>query len=392
MLKNIMIWFLSIALALVAIPTTMGAIAKNKAPDRAVLLSPLNGFASQNLASRAIIAVVAANNGKFPSRIDFDTLKRAKQGFLAEPVTPEAIATLALGADENAKYELMHKAFALSRREKLVTGWMIADSGAQNDVAQILNYYDTMLRTSSQSASVVIPILVGGLSSESFIAPYAALLSKNPPWASQFWANLAVTPGSIVNGAVLREKVYSNAENKGVYNDANLIRALVQNYHFGEAEKLYGLLVDEISAGAIIRNSSFELEPQYAPLDWLLASTGEYGANIGRGTLQLSAIQNSGGIFARQLVKLPPAIIQIDVRATHRIPANVELTIELACAERIDNAPDAIRIDLAEQVTLRKISNEKSNCSYYWLDVNGRASNDSAGFDISLESLSLHLG
>ncbi len=388
MLKSIMIWIVGVALALAAALTTMGAIAKNKAPERAVALSPLNGFASQNLASKAVIALVVANDGQFPSRIDSDTLKWAKQGFLAEPVTPEAVATLALGAGESSKRELMHKAFALTRREQLVTGWMIADSGAQDDVAQILHYYDTMLRTSAQSASVVIPIMVGGLSSERFIAPYADLLSKYPPWASQFWANLAVTPGSIVNGAALRKRVYRDTENREVYKDANLIRALAQNYHFEAAEKLYALLVDEVSASAIIRNGSFERESQYAPLDWLLASTGEYGASIGQGSLQLSGIQNSGGIFARQLVKLPPAIMQIEIKATDRIPTDVELSIGLTCAEKIDDVPKAIRIQLAEQATLRKISNKESNCNYYWLDVIGRAS-DSSGFDLGLESLSL---
>src|SRR5690606_38017888 len=110
----------------------------------------------------------------------------AKQAFLTEPVTPEAVAVLALsGADQN-KRELMGDALSLTRRQPLITAWMIADSGAQKDIPALLNHYDSMLRTNRSAASAIIPVMAEALADENFIAPYTTLLGKQPPRASEF--------------------------------------------------------------------------------------------------------------------------------------------------------------------------------------------------------------
>jgi hypothetical protein len=389
LLKYSLIWIIGFSVALVAALAAMGAVAKNKAPELAISLQPTNGYAAEKIASNAIIASVAANQGQFPDQISPAVIGLAKRAFLAEPVTPAAVTILALNRPLTIKRKLIGQAFALSRREHLTNGWLVADSGVQQDISGILNYYDVMLRTSSASGSVVIPVMAKALSNEKFIAPFGNLLSHTPPWASQFWAAVAADPEAVVNGAALRSRVFRKNESKDIYRDADLIAALINNQHFGTAEALYNLFSPKPPANELVRDSSFTREPIYAPLDWQLFSTGEYGSAINRGSLQLSAIQNSGGLLARQLVKIPPAIVDISAKANDTIPDDVDLAISLTCAEKGDKSSTPIKFRLTEKSTVRQISNQRTGCRYYWVDLSGRASADGAGFDIALMQLSI---
>ncbi|MEW4468811.1 hypothetical protein AB1K62_13370 [Parasphingorhabdus sp. JC815] len=391
MLKNGIIWITGLAIALFSGLVAMGAIAKNKVPELAVSIQPVNGFASQTLASNFLKAAVAASEGQFPETIDPAMKDVARHAFLSEPITPEAIAVLALGSAEDNKRELMQEAFALSRRERLITGWMIADSGAREDIPAILGYYDTMLRTSSSAASAVIPMMAGALADENFVEPFASLLKKNPPWARRFWGAVVATPEAVGNAARLRELLYTANEEKENYRDAPLISALVRIKQFEEAVNLFQLLEGQEKTDSLLHNGSFESAPQYPPLDWQIFSTGEYGAAITKGKLQLSAIANSGGLFARQLVKLPAEVVTISVKSQSGIPDGANIFLNISCAEALNNAPQRIRIRLSGKSTNQQISNEQSGCSFYWLDIIGRASESGSGFDVGLESLSLRI-
>lgn len=389
MLKIGIIWIFGLAIALVSGITAMGAITKNKIPDLAVSLQPANGFAFETLASNSLKAAVAANNGQFPNSVEPVAEAFAKQAFLSEPITPQAIAVLALGSTEGKKRELMHEAFALSRRQQLVIGWMIIDAGTREDIPAILSHYDTMLRTSSSAASVVIPVMAGALANPNFVEPFADLLSKKPPWASRFWGAVFIIPEAIENAAHLRKMLYTADEIKENYRDVDLVYALVSNQRFEAAENLYQLLAGQRKEALLLENESFEREPVYPPLDWHLFSNGEYGAAITGGSLQLSAISYSGGLFARQLVKLPSAILEISVKSNASIPEGAKISIDIKCAEILENAPRPISITLTDKLTKQQISNQQSGCSFYWLEVVGRSAENGDGFDVMIESVSL---
>ncbi len=389
MLKNGIIWIVGLAIALASGLAAVGAVAKDKAPQLAVSLQPANGFAFERLASNSLKAAVAANDGLFPNSVDPVAASFAKQAFLSEPVTPEAIAVLALGTTEGKKRELMHRAFALSRRQQLILGWMIVDAGTREDIPAILSHYDTMLRTSSATASAVIPIMVGALANDNFVVPFASLLAKQPPWAPRFWGAVVTIPEAIGNAARLRELLYMPNESEGTYRDENLIRALVNNNQFETAEALYHLLVGRKKARALLENGSFEAEPKYSPIDWQLFSTGEYGAVITDSELKLSAIQNSGGKFARRLVNLPARVLTIEIVSSTNIFDNAQIFITLTCAQKINETPRPTKILLKSKIETFKLDNSQSGCHFYWLDINGRTSGNSDGFDVALDSLQI---
>lgn len=391
MLKKGVIWMIGLAIAVASGLAAMGGVAKNRAPELAIALQPGNGFASEKLASSWTKAELAANKGVFPENIDPAAAKFAKQAFLSEPVTPAAIAVLALDSPAETKRKLMFKALALSRREQLATGWMIADSGAREDIPEILSHYDTMLRTSAAASSVIMPVMAGALANRNFIPPFVEILSKKPPWAREFWVTVIATPEAIGNAAQLRKLLYTPNDAENTFRDVGLIKALVHNRQFETAENLYLLLANQAAGDSVLKNSSFKHVPKFPPFDWQLISTGEYGAVVTDEALQLSAIRNSGGVFARQLVKIPPKIMTIQALADRDVPKNANMFIKLSCAELIKNPPRSIEIPVTGKITQQQISNLQSNCSFYWFDVTARATENGDGFDVRLSSVSLQL-
>lgn len=367
----------------------MGAISKNKAPQVAVSLQPLNGFAAQKMTSNLVSIAISENNGEFPDNIDPVALNLAMRAFIAEPVTPEAIAVLALAKSDAVERGMMEKAFSLSRRHNLLTSWMIVDSGVREDTGALLEYYDTMLRTSSTAASVIIPVMAKALSNPDFIEPYATLLSQKPPWTGSFWGQVVTTPEALENAAALRAKLYRKNEPQTMRRDASLIRALVRQGNLGAAEKLYNLLSSKPETQSFLRNGSFRLASEYPPFDWQLFSTGEYGASIGGGSLNLSAIRDSGGRFARQLVRLPNSIVTLTAKYREDVPLGANLSIGFSCAQNLEKKPNPITIPLREKNTVQNIINQGTDCEYYWLSIYGKSSGDSDGFDMAIDSITL---
>ena len=283
----------------------------------------------------------------------------------------------------------MYNALSLSRRQPLITGWMIADSGARADIPTMLTHYDTVVRTSSSAATVVIPTMANALANDDFVEPFASLLTKQPPWAEYFWATVVGMPGSLGNAARLRERLHKSNESDEAYRDADLIQALISNQQFDKSADLYHLLVGPKKSRNLVENSSFSTESVYPPFDWQLFSTGEYGAVIVDGKLELSAIRNSGGLFARQLIKMPRRVLTMKVSPERRIPSNAQIFVTLSCAQSVNGAPQSTRIPLKTRIDSLQIDNSRPGCSFYWLDITGRASENGVGFDIALDSISL---
>ena len=389
MVKNSIIWIVALAVALASGLTAMGAIAKDKAPELAISLPPVNGFAAAKIASNSVKAAIAENAGQFPDHVDPRAIELARAAFVAEPVVPDAIAILAL--EQASRYEgrLMSSALSLSRRQPLVTAWMIIDSGARKDMPALLKHYDTLLRTNSSAGALVIPMLVEALATADFVDPFASVFRKQPPWASRFWATVVGTPEALGNAADLREMLHRPNEPKSFYHDGSLILALVNARQFEKAESLYRRLVGRKRTDNLLENGSFTETPEYFPIDWQLFSTGEFGSAITGGKLEISAINNSGGLLVRQLVKLPARMVSLDIKPGNPISQNAAMMVSLKCAQQVENAPQAIRIPLTSKITDLQIDNSRSGCNYYWFDIEGKASGDGDGFDITLDSVSL---
>ncbi len=351
---------------------------------------PLNGFAAETVSSNRVKLDIAQNNGNFANVVSDKALRQAKKAFEREPLTPEAVTVIALTTDSNRQRQLIEQAYNLSRREQLVTGWLIVNSAAENNIPSILRYYDSALRTSSSSEPIVLPILAKALENDDFVDPMADFLGNKPPWVESFWLQALATPEAIDNAAELRKATFNRGERNGTEaRDSRIIQALIRQQQYVSAEELYDLFTDSKNRKLIIRNGNFASENDYPPIDWQLTMNGQFGASIADGKLKMSAIGGSGGVFARQIIKLPKKLLQLRVALDQAIPSNAHLSLDLACAEKNIAKSNPIKVRLLEKSVISKISNEKSECQYYWLSVVGRSDEGLDGFDLSLDSISL---
>ena len=389
MLRSIFIWLAAALVAIVAGTTAMGAISKRDAPEFAIALQPPNGFVKEAIATRRLKTEVAKKQGAFPDSISPELKLLAENAFRAEPVTPQAVAIMALAVKNPVRRELMKMALDLSRREALVTGWMIADSAAREDVSSLLNHYDTMLRTSATSGEIIIPVMVQALAKRDAIEPFRIKLSHSPPWSDRFWTKVAENSEALDNVVVLRQELYSKNEQGNNYRDAALIYALITNNKFGKAKKLFELLSKPTGNSNIIQNGEFKSVPKYPPMDWQLFSTGEYGAAIDKNRLNLSIIPNSSGLFARQLVKLPRQTVDLKIKGSWTGSQNDLLAFDLYCSEDIMDKPNKITMPFEGGVMSTAIDNTKTSCDYFWLEIRGRAGQAGNGFDAYFNSISI---
>lgn len=388
MIKNLTIWIVCILLSVSSGFAAMGALAKNKAPLTSVNYAPLNGFAAENIAAAPVKAAIIENKGAFPDKIAAEARQWAHLAFAAEPITPGAVGILALTGKENSKFALMEKAMLLSRREKINTGWMIADSNRREDVSGILGFYDTTLRIDDEAYPVIIPILAAAVANDYFIDEFGEMLKYSPPWADSFWEQVADTPMSLTNGAKLRMNLKKQSAAESKDQDKALISALTENKKFNEATALYQFLRSEKPNANIIRNGDFAEPSEYAPLDWEVISVGEYGASITDEGLYLSSVPKSGGVFARQLISLPIGISHFQAKITHNQSSKASLYAELACAEDDNTNIRNIRINFATDIIKQKVDNP-GGCAYFWLRIAGRPFDNERGFDVSIHEIAL---
>lgn len=388
-MKLILLWFFAIIIAVFSNFASIGSFTKSKAPKIALSVPPNNGFAAESLASKLTKLAIMDNEGQVPDFAKPKWYNLAVQAFSSEPVTPDAVAIIALARKGDQRRSLMLKAFELSRRQQLVSGWLISDSAASNDIQSVLEHYDTVLRTNSSAKDVIMPIMVGALERDDAIRPYAAVLSQDPPWTGSFWGQVTSKPEVLENAVVLRQMLYQRKVRSRGYQDANLIFSLIRDHKFEKAKQLYLMLNETAQDADIVRNDGFRTAPLFPPLDWQLFSTGEYGATIEGGQLNLSAISNSGGLVARQLIEIPRGRLQLKISLVQPPPRGSRINAQISCAQKDTSTAGAVTVSITKPETNVEIENARKDCSFFWLDIIARSDQDGDGFDIGIKSVSL---
>lgn len=393
MAKLVGVWIVAILLAYISVIVTLGGISKKKAPELVMSAWPANGFALQSLAGKLVREEIVKNGKEFPDSISASTRELAESAFKHEPNAASAVAIMALGREESNRRRLMEQSMALSRRDNLTTGWMIFDSGQRDDLTGLLEYYDMSMRTSGIASSTFLPVLAKVLADDRFIDPLAKQLAKNPPWAKRFWEIIIYEKPSVSNASTLRLLLADQKKIPAqVYADSALIQNLIAAGLFEEASRLYHKLSGEkIVERSFVRNGSFKNNPAYPPFDWQVVSNGDFGSDIDskNGVMNISAIGSAGGIFARQLVKLPAGDFTFNANLDSAPEDMGVLIAELKCAQSVNPIFKPLRIPLNAGKNITRVSDVPGNCSYYWLDISGRASEGSNGFDASITSMSL---
>lgn len=398
MYKNIAICIIAAIVALLSSVQALSSLTSKKQADFSLSLPFFTtGWAAEAKSAARVRTYVVENLGQFPTQIDNETAALAIQSFYKEPNAAEAVAIMTLSAPLSNKKILMQNAYQISRREQMVLAWLMRDSEERQNVDDLLQYYDISIRTNSSASALILPVMANALSNADSINIFREILSNRPPWARQFWQLASSNAAAVENAAVLRTQLYDIREDQRNYADASLLATLISNYHFNDAFQLYNLLK---SGGAtdrdrdkqkenVVKNSDFSALSPYPPLDWQIFSDADYGASIADSRLYISAINDSGGLFARQLINLEARPYQLDIAIQQQAGAEDNLTLQLSCAEKIDRKPVDINLKLAGKQISQRLDNSAALCRYYWLNVNGRSSDLGDGMDVIIENISL---
>ncbi|MFC4292489.1 hypothetical protein ACFOWX_08690 [Sphingorhabdus arenilitoris] len=372
MFRALVIWVSAIALSLVAGITAIGSVSKKKAPQLAVMLQPVNGFALDTMSRVQLVNEIGKSNGKFPVSISSQEQSLAQRAFKSEPFSISAIVALAVGASTASNRDsLMTKASVLTRRDSMLSAWMIADAAEKNDLAKLLKYYDVTMRTNGASQSILLPEIAKLVANDRFIPPLATALERNPNWADAFWRTLVGTKSSLKNAVLLRRALTGPAATTARNSDVDLIAALVTNYHFDTAYQLYRQLNKDAKIGVDVFSSGSGGSGPYAPIDWQLNSNGQYGAQIVNGKLEISATANSGGEFAKRLMEISPGRYDVVTGIENFNDQDALLNMHISCAETKQNGAKEWKMKLGSGMNRQDFVAPANLCTYYWVKLKG---------------------
>lgn len=376
-----------VALAAVAAIQSIGVVFERSAPQVALALPFVSGKARASYADSLFAAQQAAAPNGQPTSFDPAIVRQARTAFRSEPTAAEAVRILAFeqaarGNQASAR-RTMALAEQLTRRDTAANMWLARDRALQGDLSGALLYYDRTLRTDDAAAQLLIPMTVKLLQNADMVEPMARMLAQNPPWARDFWNQAVNDNDALANAAALRMRFPPRQEALTDL-DASLLRRLADTGQFDAAERLFRHLAPGRSAGSDLA-TGFTGAPVYPPFDWDLTSSGELGAGIAHGTLQISALSSAFGVAARRLVPLDAGTYRLFAEVSAPRPPKGEATLELQCATGDPAAPLAT-IDLANQTAA--VVKLGPGCRFYWLQVRVNAPAGS-GLDLTLTQAGL---
>lgn len=119
----------------------------------------------------------------------------ARPAALASPMNVRPVRTLGLALDalndKPAATRIMRVAERLSWRDTQTSVWVLRDAAINRDIPRILNQVDALARRQVQSEATS-RIFYAGLEDAPSRQAFAELLGRNPPWRSNFFANIRV--------------------------------------------------------------------------------------------------------------------------------------------------------------------------------------------------------
>jgi len=161
------------------VAVTVSMALRNRAPETALALWPLNGEARGQLAGRALIA------GDVPRSL------RLAKGAVRQ-VPGDAISLRVLGMSEQVAgqtkrgEQIMRLATTASRRDLLTNIWFIEHYVALGNVKDAVRYYDYTLKTSAEAEQLLFPVLTSAMTSPEIASAVKDKLVLRPVWFKSF--------------------------------------------------------------------------------------------------------------------------------------------------------------------------------------------------------------
>lgn len=385
-----------VALASAALAVTSGLAAFAQAGER---LSPQHAAAafSPNGGTRATLAVFELAKRRAITRDPFlppseVVAKVARAAQTREPLDANAIALLGAAAgreDPALGLKILRAGHAATRRSSLLNTELLAAYGRVGEEEAALRIIDEILRRQTAAHGPLLERMATLAGDRRYQPMFLELLSLQPPWAEEFWRQVAQSPAGLQNAAALRQASYRQAPYEIGEVDRMLIEGLAGQGRYQDAASLARTLFPDTRAlgdgGPIVRNDHFSRKPDILPFDWRLLSTADFGAGIDTQSkaLTISALGGSRGVVAEQLVAIPPRTLKLIVTvARGSAPTDSLLSTSLTCAGSgrtlFKGAIAALPARIAPNA-----------CRWAWLRLEVSVPREADGYDWIVQSVSL---
>jgi hypothetical protein len=345
------------------------------ASDSVLRYTAADGFLRERLARAQYFAGARPGIPGLPDTISARSAFLAGRAFRQEPFAVDALTLLGIQlastGDQARARKVIEAAGGLSRRSTLTSFWLIKDDVGRGDIAEALQQYDDLLRAQPELQPPLLQALVAAVQDRTNLPLLGAVLAKRPPWSEDFWAMLAASPQSLNNSGALRASLVS-AFPYDRRRDEPLFAALVRAGLYADAEALYAKIIPpgRTQSGNLLRNGRFKHSPAGAPLDWQTYSTGEFGAKIRpeAGDLAVYSVGDSGGIVARQMVRLTADSYRLSALAAGDADADNSLSIRLSCQQPGEKSRANLSWSLHAGRNTRTLE-IPTGCQFYFLDI-----------------------
>lgn len=394
-MRRIAIFLVALPIAIVAMLAAVSQSAQNFAPAIAAAAFPPNGSAIASMA-RLSERVDQQADPQAVNPPSAQTLALARKAYLAEPLAYDAIYSLARGSSQDKAmdtYAILQTAHGLTRRSTGLQMELLAELSKRNDDAAGFAVIDELLRRNTKVHDVLLKTLATAASNQKLLPSYRRLLAGKPPWADEFWRQLAQSAPGLANAAQIRIDYLQDGGKVDPEVDQLLVEGLAGQGLFDDAATLAQRLwpdkgIFKADRG-IVRNSDFSSESDLLPFDWRLINTGDYGASIDPrgGTMFISAIAGARGPVAEQLVRLPGDEVRLDAKLADSTPGNMlqSATVSLVCLAPISSAG----ILYSGQVDRQAKIIETGVCKWAMLKIDLAVPSSGEGMEISLASINL---
>lgn len=358
------------ALAVLAALFSLSTVATALVPERATMVPVLN----RNAFAAEAIARLAGLGGAEPGDAARSVGRAGRATFAAEPTNSDAVSLMALyrqaaGDNEGAR-TLYEDALRIDKRNRIANLWLIEDASANGRIGIILERYDVLLRTGRATAAALFDTMATALKEPAIIPYIEAVLTRKPPWAEQFWLQVAPNPAAIANLGELRIRLFDRGIGNAAGNDADIVRRLVGVGEFDVAARLVHRLSGPPPArGMTIRNAQFARAPGLPPFDWETFSGSGFGAEIDPAAQALTFFVEDGVnvLVARQLLEARAGRYVLSYRVGNpEALAPLRSVLQVKCESPSSVELGTLALDGASG---RMGLSVPAGCRYLWVEV-----------------------
>lgn len=313
---------------------------------------------------------------------------------LLEPTAASSLSLIALHADNNGNTDkaraLMRLASELTRRDAASNLWLIEDYAKSGSNSKALEHYDILLRTSTSSIALFLPIMAKNLTDENMLSAFDALLMRDPPWKNEFWAAVVQDGGVSVNAGKLRTRLHKAGIEMQSNHDGLLLQQIIEEGAMAEGAALYTAAADAhglLVTGGLLANANFDAASILTPFDWKIISGEDYGTNINTesGELVVSAFSGAEGVVAQQLIALQPGSYELSAKLGEGSVPKVTLSIVCGEARGSQSFDENWTVGSEAPITF----STSRDCRNYWLTIVLPPTNDGNDINLRVDAVSL---